>query len=58
IEEFWSKVKAGVRRTPLTTDDCLTDRICESAGKVTKKDCEGWIKHSMSFFQKCLDEER
>lgn len=58
IEEFWSKVKAGVRRTPLTTDNRLTDRICESAGKVTKKDCEGWIKHSMSFFQKCLNEER
>ncbi|KAG1152233.1 hypothetical protein G6F37_002253 [Rhizopus arrhizus] len=38
IEEFWSKVKAGVRRTPLTADDRLTDHICESAGKVTKKD--------------------
>ncbi|KAG1468826.1 hypothetical protein G6F56_003614 [Rhizopus delemar] len=38
IEEFWSKVKAGVRRIPLAADDHLTDRICESAGKVTKKD--------------------
>lgn len=52
IEEFWSKIKAGVRRTPSTADDRLTDRICDSAGKVTKKDCEGWIKHSISFFQK------
>jgi transposase len=37
IEEFWSKVKAGVRRTPLTADDRLIYHICESAGKVTKK---------------------
>jgi transposase len=27
IEEFWSKIKAGVRRTPLTADDRLTDRM-------------------------------
>ena len=54
IEEFWSKVKAGVRRTPLTADDRLTDHICESAGKVTKKDCKGWIEHSKSFFENCL----
>lgn len=58
IEEFWSKVKAGVRRTPLTADDRLTDRICESVRKVTKKDCKGWIEHTKSFFEKCLNEER
>ncbi|KAI9272474.1 hypothetical protein BY458DRAFT_489622 [Sporodiniella umbellata] len=32
--EFWSKVDTGVRRTPLTTDDCLTDRKCELARKM------------------------
>jgi transposase len=26
IEEFWSKVKAGVRRNALTADDRLSDR--------------------------------
>ena len=41
IEEFWSKVKAGVRRVPSTADGRLIDRICESTGKVTKKDCKG-----------------
>jgi transposase len=58
IEEFWSKVKAGGRRTPLAADDCLTDRICESARKATKKYCKGWIEHSKSFFENCLNEER
>ena len=35
IEEFWSKVKAGIRRNALKTDDRLSDRICESVNKVT-----------------------
>lgn len=52
MEEFWLIVKAGVRRTPLTADDRLTDRICKSAGKITKKkDCKGWIKRSKSFLR-------
>jgi transposase len=58
IEEIWLKVKADVRRTPLKADDRFTDRICESTGKVKRKDYEGWIKHSVSFFQNCLNKER
>lgn len=49
MKSFWLKVKAGVRRTPLKVDDRLTDRICESAGKVKRKDCEGWIKPQCLF---------
>ena len=41
IEGLLSKVKTGVRRTPLTADDRLTDRICELAKKVTKKSVRG-----------------
>ncbi|CEP16601.1 hypothetical protein [Parasitella parasitica] len=47
IEEFWSKVKFGVKRTPFDTGDTLTARIMESCSKVTQEDCiVGWIKHS------------
>jgi len=35
IEEFCSKVKAGVRRNALTVDDRLSYRICESVQMVT-----------------------
>jgi DDE superfamily endonuclease len=35
IEEFWSKVMAGVRRIALTADDQLSDRICEAVQMVT-----------------------
>jgi transposase len=52
IEEFWSKVKAGVRRNSLTADDRLSDRICESVQMVTRADCQAWIRHAVSFFPK------
>ncbi|KAL7322216.1 hypothetical protein PS15p_212245 [Mucor circinelloides] len=46
IEEFWSKVKAGVKRDTLTMNSNLSDRIVDSAKKVTVSDCQGWIRHS------------
>lgn len=57
IEFFWSKLKAGVARELLTKDSTLTPRIISSAQNVTTNDCEGWIKHSISFFPRCLLEE-
>lgn len=53
IEFCWSKLKAGVAREILTKDDTLTPRIISSAQSVTASDCEGWIKHSVSFFPRC-----
>ena len=58
IKEFWSKVKFGVKRAPFDTGDTLTLRIMESCSKVTQEDCIGWIKHSVSFFQSCLNLEK
>jgi transposase len=57
IEEFWSKVKAGVRRNALTADDRLSDRICESVQMVTRADCQAWIRHAVSFFPRCKRED-
>lgn len=57
IEEFWSKVKFGVRREELSEKDQLTPRIMDSVKKVSPTDCEGWIRHSISFFERCLNEE-
>jgi transposase len=51
IEEFWSKVKAGVRRNSLTADDRLSDRICESVQMVTRADCQAWIRMRCHSFQ-------
>ena len=53
IEEFWSKVKAGVRRDGLIKDDNLNGRITESSLAVTPKDCQGWIRHAIQFSDRC-----
>ena len=53
IEEFWSKVKAGVRRNALTADDRLSERIYESVQTVTRVDCQAWIRHAVSYFPRC-----
>jgi transposase len=55
IEEFWSKVKYHVKRSALDTNDTLTPRIKEACKTVTLSDCRGWIRHSVSFFQDCLN---
>ena len=57
IEEFWSKVKAGVRRNALTADNILSDRIRESVQMVTRADCQAWIRHAVSFFPRCKRED-
>lgn len=57
IEEFWAKVKTNVRRDCLTVNDNLGDRITEAGKLVTRSDCQGWIRHSMTFFERCVDGE-
>ncbi|EIE80620.1 hypothetical protein RO3G_05325 [Rhizopus delemar RA 99-880] len=57
IEEFWAKVKTLVRRSPMTDRDNLVARIREAAEQVTHEDCQGWIRHAESFFERCLNKE-
>ncbi|KAG2217446.1 hypothetical protein INT45_009645 [Circinella minor] len=58
IEEFWSKLKAGVKRHLLTSDDTLLLRIIDSGNQVTAQDCQGWIRHSLSFMPRCINGEK
>ena len=57
IEEMWSKIKLGVRREEVTTKDTLIPRITEASKAVTITDCVGWIRHSVSFFDRCINKE-
>ncbi|CAO3682639.1 unnamed protein product [Rhizopus stolonifer] len=57
IEKMWSKIKFGVRRNDLTDKDTLVHRIIEASREVTVTDCEGWIRHAHSFFDRCLNME-
>ncbi|CEP10623.1 hypothetical protein [Parasitella parasitica] len=57
IEECWSKIKKLIRRNPLDASDALTPRIAEACGQVTTEDCKGWIRHSETFWDRCLNKE-
>jgi hypothetical protein len=49
IEECWSKIKGNIKRNPLDNNSKLTPRIVE--------DCLGWIKHSESYWDRCINKE-
>lgn len=58
VEECFSKMKYFVKRQPLTKKKNLTSCIEEAGNKITGKDCDRWISHSLSFFPRCLAKEK
>lgn len=57
IEECWSKIKKNIRRNPLEKGDELTPRIAEACKTVTTQDCQDWVKHATSYWDRCLQKE-
>lgn len=57
IEECWSKIKQNIRRNPLKRGDELTPRIAEACKTVTVEDCQGWIRHAETYWDRCLNKE-
>lgn len=57
IEELFSKLKHNVKKHQLRHYDELLQRIRESASLITSDDCKGWIRHSLTFFARCIREE-
>jgi hypothetical protein len=57
IEECWSKIKKNIRRNPLDKTDQLTPRIAEACTLITKSDCQGWIRHAETYWERCLQKE-
>ncbi|KAI8968059.1 hypothetical protein BDB01DRAFT_733560, partial [Pilobolus umbonatus] len=58
IEEFWSKVKQNMKRHPLDSHDTLTPRTVVACQTVSRRDFEGWIAHSESFWERCMNCEK
>ncbi|KAI9264642.1 hypothetical protein EDC94DRAFT_497003, partial [Helicostylum pulchrum] len=52
------KVKFGVKRKAFDNGEILTPRILMACSEVTLIDCQGWIRHSISFFERCLALEK
>lgn len=55
IEQFWSKVKYSIKREALLDSETLSSRISEACNMVTHKDLHGYIRHSISRFDDCLN---
>lgn len=53
IEQFWSIIKAKVRRTKLSDIETLTTRIIEASEAVPIVHLENIIQHSVNQFEKC-----
>ncbi|KAG0745605.1 hypothetical protein G6F64_005168 [Rhizopus arrhizus] len=49
--------EANKRGFPMTDRDNLVASIREAAEKVAPEDCQGWIRHPESFFERCLNKE-
>lgn len=54
IGELQSYVRFGVKKEPFDNGDTLTSRIMKQHTKVSLKDCQERIRHSVSFFERCL----
>ncbi|KAG1152017.1 hypothetical protein G6F37_002396 [Rhizopus arrhizus] len=57
IEECWAKVKTNIRKNQLCKVDQLTPRIAAACATVTAEDCQGWIRHSKTFWDRYLSKE-
>jgi transposase len=58
IEECWSKIRSYTKRHPLSETDQLTPRIATACKTVSVEDCQGWVKHSITFWDRCTAKER
>jgi transposase len=56
IEECWSKIKKNIRN-PLDKADTLTPRIAEACKQVTASNCQGWIRHAETYWDRCIKKE-
>lgn len=54
IEQFWSVVKAKLKRHRLLEEETLTSRIRDACNEVYFSDLKGFCKYSVSKFDDCL----
>ena len=57
IEECWSKIKSNIKRNPLDKADTLTSRLSAACQSVTVEDCQGWVSHAETFWNRCINKE-
>ncbi|CAG8835550.1 16683_t:CDS:1, partial [Cetraspora pellucida] len=57
IESTFSKVKDLVARNKIRDHETILSRIANAFDAVFEEDCLGWIRHTMTYFDRCLNQE-
>lgn len=58
IELMWAQFRKNVfNRESFLTEDALTYAIAQQSQTVTELNCQGFFKHSIRFYEKCLHKE-
>ncbi|GAA5814618.1 hypothetical protein MFLAVUS_008117 [Mucor flavus] len=47
--------RSNIKRNPLDKADNLTSRLPGACGSVTVQDCQGWIRHAETFWDRCIN---
>ncbi|ORE05708.1 hypothetical protein BCV72DRAFT_292852, partial [Rhizopus microsporus var. microsporus] len=56
IEEFWSKLKSVVNKDPASVrkkNTKLSEHITKASKHISKENCQAWIEHSLTFWDRC-----
>ncbi|KAG0980959.1 hypothetical protein G6F29_007434 [Rhizopus arrhizus] len=48
---------SNIKRSPLDKADNLTSRLPGACGSVTAQDCQGWVRHAETFWDRCINKE-
>ncbi|CAG8512328.1 11995_t:CDS:10, partial [Cetraspora pellucida] len=57
IESTFSKVKDLVAQNKIRDHETILSRIADAFDAVSEEDCLGWIRHTMTYFDRCLNQE-
>lgn len=57
IDQFWAVVKKKVKYSKFEDKEDLITRITEARNSVPLNHCHAFVQHSVSVFEKCLNEE-
>ncbi|KAG2209702.1 hypothetical protein INT47_001848 [Mucor saturninus] len=49
--------KSNIKRNPLDKADTLISRLPAACGSVTVKDIQGWVRHTETFWDRCINKE-
>jgi transposase len=57
IEYAFSKIKKSIGKNNLRNQEIILEKIKDTFNIVTEEDCNSWIRHTLSYFNLCLNKQ-